>query len=301
MSFALARPSPLLLARLLALAAAVFVLLLMGRLALLLLAGPAVPLQPAGFTPTAAADAAGATSVARWKLFGDAGAAINLAALAADAPETSLKLTLRGTLNLEDQDQGLAIISDESGQHRRYRVGDELPGGARLRAISAGRVLLERNSQTEGLSLPREDGSVPAPGARPAQGAGLVTRDRSGVIDRSMPSPFVTPMIAPGGPSMESIRDATGVDAAELASQVQVFPVLENGRFAGVRLSAARDSTLFAQTGLRPSDIVTAVNGIPLDGPQRQAELMNSLRDARSLQLTVRRDGSEQQIGVDLK
>jgi general secretion pathway protein C len=116
-----------------------------------------------------------------------------------------------------------------------------------------------------------------------------------------MPSPFVTPMIAPGGPSMESIRDATGVDAAELASQVQVFPVLENGRFAGVRLSAARDSTLFAQTGLRPSDIVTAVNGIPLDGPQRQAELMNSLRDARSLQLTVRRDGSEQQIGVDLK
>ena len=46
---------------------------------------------------------------------------------------------------------------------------------------------------------------------------------------------------------------------------------------------------------------VHAVNGIPLDGPQRQAELMNSLRDARSLQLTVRRDGSEQQIGVDLK
>ena len=45
--------------------------------------------------------------------------------------------------------------------------------------------------------------------------------DRSGAIDRSMPSPFVNPMIAPGGPSMESIRDATGIDAAALASQVE--------------------------------------------------------------------------------
>jgi general secretion pathway protein C len=108
-------------------------------------------------------------------------------------------------------------------------------------------------------------------------------------------------MIAPGGPNMESIRDATGIDAAALASQVQVFPVLENGRFAGVRLSAGRDSELFERSGLRPTDIVTAVNGIPLDGPQRQSELLESLRDARSLQLTIRRDGREQQVGVDLK
>jgi general secretion pathway protein C len=77
--------------------------------------------------------------------------------------------------------------------------------------------------------------------------------------------------------------------------------VLENGRFAGVRLSVGRDSELFSRTGLKPTDLITAVNGIPLDGPQRQAELMTSLRGAQSLQLTVRRDGREQQIGVDLK
>jgi len=38
-----------------------------------------------------------------------------------------------------------------------------------------------------------------------------------------------------------------------------------------------------ARSGLRPNDVVTSVNGIPLDGPQRQVELMNNLKDARSL------------------
>lgn len=295
---ALTRVSNAFWARLLALAAALAILWALGRLALLLLAGPAIPLQASGFQPLPASADNGQASIARWKLFGEPGVAMDLAALAANAPETALKLTLRGTLNLEDEDQGIAIIGDESGQHARYRVGEQLPGGARLTAISAGRVLLERNGQVEGLSLPREDGSRPTPGARPPA---LATRDRSGAIDRTMPSPFINPMIAPGGPSMESIRDATGIDAAALASQVQVFPVLENGRFAGVRLSAGRDSELFERSGLRPTDVVTAVNGIPLDGPQRQSELMNSLRDARSLQLTIRRDGREQQVGVDLK
>jgi general secretion pathway protein C len=298
MQAALSRVSTVFWARLIALVAAALALWAMARLALLLLAGPAIPLQPSGFQPLAAEAAPAEARIARWKLFGEAGVAMDLAALAANAPETALKLTLRGTLNLEDQDQGIAIISDESGRHARYQVGDELPGGARLSAISAGRVLLERNGQTEGLSLPREDGSRPAPGARPGPGA---AGSPSGGVDRSMPSPFINPMIAPGGPDMDSIREATGIDAAELASQVQVFPVLENGRFAGVRLSAGRDSALFERSGLKPTDIVTAVNGIPLDGPQRQSELMNSLRDASSLQLTIRRDGREQQLGVDLK
>jgi general secretion pathway protein C len=286
-------------ARLLVLGCALLVLVALLRLIFLLIAGPSVPLQPSGFQPLDAAATPADVGVARWHLFGDAGAALDLAALAAQAPETSLKLTLRGTLNLEGEDAGIAIIADESGEHRRYRVGDELPGGARLEGIAAGRVLLSRGGVTEGLSLPREDGSRPAPGTRPSSGANPAAFGRA--LPAGTSTPFINPIISTGAPSMESIRDATGIDAAALASQVQVFPVLENGRFAGVRLSVGRDSELFSRTGLKPTDLITAVNGIPLDGPQRQAELMTSLRGAQSLQLTVRRDGREQQIGVDLK
>jgi general secretion pathway protein C len=79
-----------------------------------------------------------------------------------------------------------------------------------------------------------------------------------------------------------------------------VLPVMENNRFVGVRLSVGRDSDLLARSGLRSSDVITAVNGIPLDGPQRQVELMNNLRDARQATLTVRRDGQLLQIPVGL-
>jgi general secretion pathway protein C len=289
-------------ARLLTIAVALLVLLAVLRLGFLLLAGPAVPMQPSGFVPASgAAVAATDAGVARWHLFGESGAAIDLMALAHNAPETSLKLILRGTFNLESHEDGIAIISDEGGEHRRYKVGDELPGGARLEAISAGRVLLSRNGVTEGLSLPRDaQAQVAGAGAgSAAPGAGAPAPRAPSTAPPVMP--FINPVIASGAPSMESIREATGIDAAALASQVQVFPVLENGRFAGVRLAVGRDSELFSRTGLKPTDILTAVNGIPLDGPQRQSELMSSLRDARSLRLTVRRDGAEQQIGVDLK
>ena len=108
-------------------------------------------------------------------------------------------------------------------------------------------------------------------------------------------------MIAPGGPSMDSLRaSVVGADPAELARQVQIFPVSENGRMVGVRLAAGRDSDLLSRAGLHPNDIVTAVNGIPLDGPQRQIELMTNLKDARQLQLTVRRDGKDIELSIGL-
>ena len=99
---------------------------------------------------------------------------------------------------------------------------------------------------------------------------------------------------------MDSIRANTGVDVAELAKQVQVLPVMENGRMAGVRLAAGRDSDILSRAGLLPTDIVTAVNGIPLDGPQRQAELIANLSKARNAQVTVRRDGKEIQLSIGL-
>jgi len=157
-------------ARVLALACALLAVLALLRLAFLLIAGPAVPLQPSGFQALPDTATQADAGVARWHLFGDSGGALDLAALAAQAPETSLKLTLRGTLNEEGEDVGIAIIADESGEHRRYRVGDELPGGAQLVGIAAGRVLLSRGGVTEGLSLPRDDGSRPPPGSRPQRG-----------------------------------------------------------------------------------------------------------------------------------
>ena len=285
----------------LALAAAAYALL---RLLMAIALGPSLPpAAPAALDVASPASAHGAQSVAAWHLFGNATGPIDLAALAQSAPATVLKLTLRGTLNENAPEGGIAIISDESGVDQAYRVGDTLPGDARLEGIYAGRVLLSRAGVSESLSLPRSEGGAAA--VAPIMPA--TVNDRGPVPglrlpgSSAAPAPFVQPLIAPGGPSLESYRDSVVPNVAELAKQVQVYPVIENGRMAGVRLAAGRDSDLLSRAGIRPTDLVTSVNGIPLDGPQRSAELINALKDARNVQVTVRRDGKDTQLSIGLR
>ncbi len=287
-------------------AAAAWLIWQLIQLVWLLLAGPTLPLAapPLATPESAPTTQVQAVDVSKWHLFGDAGARLDLSRLAQNAPATSLKLTLRGTFNEDAADGGYAIISDESDVHRRYQAGDTLPGDAQLIGIYSGRVLLRRGGVDESLSLPSVQAGAQV-GADAGQGRGGQSAGATGTappapIRSSAPAPFINPNLSVGMPSMESLRAATGTDVAELAKQVSVFPVLENGRFAGVRLSVGRDSDLLDRAGLRPTDIITAVNGIPLDGPERIAELTTALRDTRQLNLAVRRDGSTLQIPVGL-
>lgn len=271
------------------------------KLVWLFVGGPTLPpVAPIPLDTPAAASAQPAQSVAAWHLFGNAQGTVDLAALAQTAPATALNLLLRGTLNEHAPDGGIAIIAEGSGPDQAYRVGDTLPGGARLDGIYSGRVLLSRNGSNESLSLPNDAGAAPAAGnTRPS--AAMTGGRRAALPGAPAPVvPFINPNIATGMPSMESIRARTGVDVTELARQVQVLPVMENGRMTGVRLAAGRDSDILSRAGLLPTDIVTAVNGIPLDGPQRQAELIANLSKARNAQVTVRRDGKEIQLSIGL-
>lgn len=288
----LRRLTPLL-ARLALAAAALLCILAAVQLFWLLLAGPTLPVPTPASEPVATASdtPAAAGSIANWHLFGSAE---SLPDAVASAPETELRLFLRGTLNEAVPEQGIAIIADEQGVDRAYRVGDELPGGARLVAVHAARVLIDRAGRREGLSL-RSDLDAPT---RSGGGSAALpgTRRSSTPTVYAEQQPFALPPLNLGVPNLEQVRDAALPDVAKLAKQVGVLPVLENQRMIGVRLTVGRDSDLLARYGLRSSDVITAVNGIPLDGPARQQELLDSLRGGRSVTLTLRRDGATQEL-----
>ncbi len=264
------------------------------RLVLLLIAGPTLPVpdtapaQPFEATRSPLV----ADSIANWHLFGRSE---SLPDTVTSAPETELRLFLRGTLNESVPEQGIAIISDAEGNERAYRVGEMLPGEAKLVAVHAARVLIDRGGRREGLSL-RSDVD---PSARPVSGGdGLAGARRSAPLPGATgePQPFAIGPLSLGVPNLDQFREASVPNVAELARQVGVLPVLENQRMIGVRLTVGRDSDLLERYGLRTSDIITQVNGIPLDGPQRQQELLESLRGGRSVTITVRRDGGTQDI-----
>ncbi|MCX7557553.1 PDZ domain-containing protein [Xanthomonadaceae bacterium JHOS43] len=258
-------------------------------LAWLGLAGPDLPAAGPAAVLSANASPVARGQIAKWHLFGDTQGQVDLAALAqSKLQETALKLTLRGTFNETRPEGGIAIIADEQGTDRPYRVGDPLPGDARLEQILAGVVVLSRGGVSETLSLRLTEtsgGDSAAPRGRtptrvPLPGGGSALGSMS-----------INPSIAAAMPDMQTYRATNLPNVQELAKQVQVMPAFVNGRMRGVRINAGRDSDLLEKAGLKPSDIVTAVNGIPLDNPARQSELLANLRDAKQVQIDVERDG----------
>lgn len=292
---------PLALASIAALGA--LILLLLARIAWTLLELGAPP--PPAPVPAAAPVAAPATSLARWHLFGNPAPAVDARGLAESAPETALALVLHGVLAGADPAHGVAIIADAQGDERSYAVGAALPGNATLEAVYADRVALRRNGALESLRLrpPEDAAAAPAAANAAAPRMPLNTAPAPGLLPGSAaaPAPFVTPSIAPMGQDFETITQKLGVDPARLAREVSVLPVMENGRFVGVRLGGGRDMPVIARLGLQPDDVVTAVNGIALDSPARAQEVARSLAGAEAVKVTVRRNGRTEDLSASLR
>lgn len=271
--------------RLAALAVIAFAVLALGWTAARHL--PAVLLgEQASPTPEQAPDGNGpeipeSRSLAEYPLFGRSA---DEGQVTVTAPFTELALTLRGTLAAPVPEQALAIIADADGRERSFRVGDELPGGATLERVEPGRVLIRFQGRREALPLRKPD----EPGA-PGRGGRAGTGDRrhaGAAGDRS--------------PGLGELRSAFLDDPAAFAERISLQPVQENGEIVGMRVAAGMSEALMAQFGLRASDVITEVNGVPLDGMERRQEIVRQLRQADRLQLTLVRDGRSRQLTVPL-
>lgn len=271
-------------ARISVLALAMLCLIQAVRIGLLLVAGPILPLPAVASRALHPTAGAGAASIADWHLFGTPGDI--QPALAA----SELALTLRGTFATADPGDGLAFIAGADGREHSYAVGDTLPGDAVLEAVFADYVVVRNGAQRERLSLSgreleRAGQSLKSPAAAP------VPADPSGG--------FLTTMPVFGSPDLATARAALTPAVAALMASANVLPVSENGRLIGVRLRVS-DPALLERVGLRGDDVITAVNGIALDGPERRAELEAALRAGGVVTLTVRRDGTDRPVSVGL-
>lgn len=239
---------------------------------------PPPPVSVAAPAPAAGADAG--ARVAALHLFGTApaqgagGAPIN-------APETTLKLVLNGVLAATDTRDARAIIRAPGGKEKPYRVGDLLPGNAILREIFPDRVLLERNGRYETLPLPRaRGGGMAGPGANTSYAPQAT---RASVARR-----------------LRAYRRELVSNPSSVFQLLRAIPTRQDGQFVGFRVYPARDRTLFREVGLRPGDLVTAVNGIPLDDARNSMQALQALRSASSVQLSVLRAGQAVSVNVNL-
>ena len=191
-------------------------------------------------------------------------------------PPSSLALVLAGVFAREDPSAGRAIIGETAATGRLYGVGATLPGGARLTEVHPDRVILERGGQREALSLPRS--TMPA---QPATGGAT-----NG------------PALAPAASSSPSLPGAS--IAEDPARFIRWQAILRDGQVAGVRVYPGEQAALFTRSGLRPGDLVVAVNDSPLTDQATAAQFLRMLAGAPSSVVTVERDGRMENLSIDL-
>jgi general secretion pathway protein C len=193
-----------------------------------------------------------------------------------NAPLSSANLSLAGTIATEDPKRGIAIISD-GGPSKVFAVGDNV-NGASLYAVYLDRVILDRGGTLETLILPR----LLAGGSRsPVRRGGADARTVAAV---------------------DNIRRMVQQDPGILDQVMRTVPSYDNaaGKLRGFRAYPGRNRAIFNKLGLRPGDLVTAINGQPLDDPQHGQEVLNTIQSSNSVSVTIERGGQRQDISLNI-
>jgi general secretion pathway protein C len=68
-------------------------------------------------------------------------------------------------------------------------------------------------------------------------------------------------------------------------------PVRVGGRFHGFRIAALNDPSFWRGIDLQPGDVVTSVNGFPIERPEEAQKAFEALAVASELRVAVERDG----------
>jgi general secretion pathway protein C len=236
-------------------------------------AGPAITAPPQPFTaPRKGVDV---QAIANAHLFGTA--RVETSVNPADAPQTQLNLVLAGTWAAEDPAAGFAFIGESANNARMYAVGKVVRGGTTLNAVYPDRVTLDTGGRLETLTLPRLSAGNP----------GLVTRPAAGAP-------------RPGGQITENLRRIAETNPSAFTEVVRPQPVFANGVQRGYRVYPGRQRQQFAKLGLQPGDLVVAINGTPLDDPQRGMEIFNTMGSADRVTVTVERNGQPQELSLNM-
>ena len=234
---------------------------------------PAAPAAPRG------SEAQDLNPAASAGLFGRYQAPASTEASLLSAPETPLNLKLIGLL-ADDREQYSRALIASGTEELSYAVGDDVGRGVTLQAIFPDRVILSRNGRLETLRLERD-----------APGAG----------GDSAPPPVAAAEERPASPPpLAQIRDEVVKDPSKASEYVRVQPANVGGQLKGYRVYPGKDRSAFSASGLRPGDLVTAVNGVQLDDPAKALQLLGDLGQSGQVNLVVERGGQTQNISINL-
>lgn len=219
---------------------------------------------------------------------------------------TDLRLKLWGVA-VRGPKNSYAIIEEEKKREQGvYRVGSEVPGGAKVKAVEWDKVILDVAGKDEILEI--QEGMTGGVMAAPSPFSALATG--------SAPSPGSSATAAlgqtGGGQGVQVISpteyvvDRSEVDTAlenmsQLFTQIRAVPHFEGGESTGFRLFAIRRGSIFDKIGLKNGDIIRSINGQVMNDPTRALGLLEELRNVSDLTVQVTRNRKDETLNYSVR
>ena len=198
-------------------------------------------------------------------LFGEYIAPSSESAEASKEPEIPLNLTVIGVFAYEADEKRSRVLlasSDDSG--KPYAIGDAVQDGVNIKEILSDRITILHNGRTETLLLNPDQ---PVSNISSASGE---------------PLPETKVAIA---------RTQMAKNLPSVATYIRTQPNIADGRIHGIRVFPGQDRSLFDATGLRPGDVVVALNGVSLNDASQTAQVARSFGTSGQLSVVVDRGG----------
>jgi general secretion pathway protein C len=210
-------------------------------------------------------------SIVNAHLFGEANAPAAGSTDPNSVAATQMPLVLVGTIANTDPTLGYAIIGENAAAAKVYAVGKTITGGTKLHSVYPDRAILDRGGKLEALLLPKKFTGGGMSAAAPA-----------------------------GGPMLgDRLRDLASSNMTAITDILRPQPVFANGQQRGYRVYPGRNRAQFNRLGLLPGDMVTAINGTPLDDASRGMEILQTMNTASSVMMTIERNGESIQVNVN--
>jgi general secretion pathway protein C len=172
-------------------------------------------------------------------------------------------------------------LLQSGGRTRVVGVGETAFGG-RVAAIESDHVAVDFDSGRVRLRLVAGSGASVAAAPVPAAAA-----EDSPLPARAM--------------DRREVERRLGEESGRILAETTLVPAMDAGRVAGFTISRMPDSTVLTDAGLRAGDVLTEVNGVPIDSLATLIGLWPRLQTESALRAVVLRNGQPVSLSVTLR
>jgi membrane-associated protease RseP (regulator of RpoE activity) len=90
-------------------------------------------------------------------------------------------------------------------------------------------------------------------------------------------------------------------ELGKVLMQATALPYIEGNEIKGFSLTEIIEDSIYQHAGFQVNDIITSINGVPLNDVSSTVRLLNSLKTATQVEIEIRRDGRSMSLSASIE